>query len=62
MTPEPGCTGFRSSSSTTVSFIGVTVGPPFMAVLSLPTVTMPFIPLSVAPMESVITRFGNRSR
>ncbi len=61
--PNPGPTSSRSSSSTTVSSPGDTVGPPpFMAVSSLSTVRMPVKPLSVAPIESVRTRFGNRSR
>ncbi len=63
MTLEPGSTIFNSSSSTTVSAPGETVGPPpFMAVSSLATMRMPVKPLSVAPIESVRIRLGKRSR
>ncbi len=63
MTPEPASTMLSSSSSTTVSAPGVTVGPPpLLAVSSLDTWRMPVKPLSVAPVESVSTRFGKRSR
>ena len=58
MTPLPGTTGRRSSSSTTVSTTAVTVGPPRMAVFPGETMARPWAPLSEAPTASVITRLG----
>ena len=58
MTPDPGATGLRSSSKTTVLPSTDTVGPLFMAVLSLFMVTMPLLPDSDDPMASTITMFG----
>ena len=54
MTPEPGSTSFRSSSNTTVFPSTETVGPLFMAVLSLSMVTMPLLPDSEEPMASTM--------
>ena len=61
-TPEPGWTMLKSSSITTESGMAVTVGPPFMAVLPLPTTTMPLLPDSEAPMASVRIRSGKTSK
>ena len=58
MTPDPGSTGFRSSSKTTVLPSTETVGPLFMAVLPLPMVAMPLLPDSEEPTASTITRLG----
>ena len=58
ITPEPGTTGFRSSSKTTVLPSTETVGPLFMAVSPLPMVAMPLLPDSEDPTASTITRFG----
>ena len=58
ITPDPGTTGFRSSSNTTVLPRAVTVGPLFMAVLSLPTVIMPLLPDSEEPMASMMRMLG----
>ena len=52
----------KSSSITTESGMAVTVGPPCMAVLPLPTTTMPLLPDSEAPMASVSTRSGKTSK
>ncbi len=47
-----------SSSKTTVLPSTDTVGPLFMAVLSLPMVTMPLLPDSEEPMASMIMMLG----
>ena len=62
MTPDPGSTGFRSSSKTTVLPSTVTVGPLFMAVLPLPMVAMPLLPDSEDPMASMMTMLGRCSK
>ena len=62
ITPDPGSTGFRSSSKTTVLPRTVTVGPLFMAVSPLPMVAMPLLPDSEDPMASTMTRFGKCSK
>ncbi len=62
MTPEPGSTGSRFSSKTTVSPSRRTVGPLFMAVLPAVTTVMPLLPPSDDPMASVITRLGRCSK
>ena len=58
MVPEPGTTGTRSSSNTTVSPSTLTVGPLFMAVPPLVMVAMPLLPDSEEPMASTITMLG----
>src|SRR3954471_4946756 len=57
-TPLPGASTFNSSSTTTVSGPGVTVGPPFIAVPPLATCARPLNPPADEPIESVITRSG----
>ncbi len=62
ITPDPGTTGFSSSSKTTVLPSTVTVGPLFMAVSPLPMVAMPLLPDSEDPTASTMTRFGKCSK
>ena len=58
ITPEPGSTWTMSSSNTTVSPSRETVGPDFIAVVSLVTTVIPLLPDSEDPMASVIMMFG----
>ena len=60
--PLPGESTLSSSSTTTVSGPGTTVGPPFIAVPSFGTCAMPLKPPSDEPIESVITRLGKRAK
>ncbi len=62
MTPDPGSTGARSSSNTTVLPSRCTVGPLFIAVLPLVTTVMPLLPPSEEPMASVMRMLGRWSK
>ncbi len=59
ITPDPGFTGSRFSSNTTVPPVEDTVGPLRMAVPPGLIMEIPLLPASEDPTASVITRLGN---